>query len=121
MTYSIFNAQGENVEGETFETAEQAKAFMDGTEWVSEYGPVHVGINCQTHDEHEQGNCRYCKAQQPITMAEALHHFNALPVEHQTRIMMARTRIARCQQCPVEWPLARKVGVADLCNGGIAS
>lgn len=59
MTYSIFNAQGENVESKTFATAEQAQAFLYGTDWAAEHGPVHVGINCQTHDEHEQGNCPY--------------------------------------------------------------
>ena len=61
------------------------------------------------------------KAPQPVTMAEALEHFNALPHDRQLAVMMARTRIAKCLACPQDWPLARKVGVADLCNGGIAS
>jgi hypothetical protein len=56
---------------------------------------------------------------QPISREEALRHFNSLPTEQQVKVMMARTRIGRCQACPTEWPLARKVGVADLCNGGI--
>jgi hypothetical protein len=60
MRYSIFNQVGEGVEGETFETSAQAQAFQDATDWVAEYGPVHVGVICETHDEHEAGNCRYC-------------------------------------------------------------
>lgn len=59
-TYSIFNMQGECVEGQTFADVAQATAFMDATDWVTEYGPVHVGELCQTHDEGEKGNCPFC-------------------------------------------------------------
>ena len=50
---------------------------------------------------------------------ESLKLFNSLSHAQQLSVMMARTRLARCQACPQEWPLAHKVGVADLCNGGI--
>jgi hypothetical protein len=61
MSYSIFNQAGENIEGELFETAVEAQAFMDATDYVTEYGPVHVGVNCEEHDELEAGTCPHCK------------------------------------------------------------
>lgn len=54
-----------------------------------------------------------------LGLDESLKLFNTLSHAHQLAVMMARTRLARCQACPQEWPLAHKVGVADLCNGGI--
>lgn len=54
-----------------------------------------------------------------LGMSEAFNLFNTLSHEQQLAVMMARTRLARCQACPQEWPLAHKVGVADLCSGGI--
>jgi hypothetical protein len=70
MTFSIFNQQGENIEGELFDTAKQAQTFMDATDYVTEYGPVHVGQNCESHDEGEAGSCPYCKPPQPAAPQE---------------------------------------------------
>lgn len=50
---------------------------------------------------------------------ESLRLFNTMSHEQQLAVMMARTRLARCISCPREWPLAHKLGVADLCSGGI--
>ena len=70
MTFSIFNQQGENIEGELFDTAKQAQTFMDATDYVTEYGPVHVGQNCEIHDEGEAGSCPYCIPPQPAAPQE---------------------------------------------------
>ena len=50
---------------------------------------------------------------------ESLALFNTLSHEQQLTIMMAHTRVGRCQACPQEWPLAHKVGVADICSGAL--
>lgn len=55
--------------------------------------------------------------QHAIDSKQALALFSTLSVEQQTTIMLAHSRIARCQACPQDWPLASKVGVADLCAG----
>jgi hypothetical protein len=61
-TFSIFNQENLNIEGELFDTPAEAQAFLDATDYVTEYGPVHVGQNCSEHDEGEAGNCPFCKA-----------------------------------------------------------
>jgi hypothetical protein len=60
-SFSIFDQQGYGVEGQTFPTSDAARAFMDATDWVTEYGPVHIGELCETHDEGEKGNCPFCQ------------------------------------------------------------
>ncbi len=68
MSYSIFNQAGENIESKLFDTAEEAQVFMNATDYVTEYGPVHVGINCKEHDELEAGTCQHCKKKNHYTL-----------------------------------------------------
>ena len=71
MTFSIFNQRGENIESKLFHTEVKAQAFMDATDYVTEYGPVHVGQNCETHDEGESGNCPFCGKEGPVVRCAA--------------------------------------------------
>ncbi len=60
MTFSIFNSAHFNVEAKTFDSAADAKRFMKATDY-SEFGKVHVGQNCELHDEGEAGKCPFCE------------------------------------------------------------
>src|ERR1700677_1473372 len=48
---------------------------------------------------------------------ESLALFNTLSHEQQLKIMVCITRPQRVLACPRHWPLAHKVGVADICAG----
>ena len=62
MTFSIFNAGGENIEGKLFDSLPAAQIFLETNDY-SEFGEnLHAGQNCYYHDEGEAGHCPFCCA-----------------------------------------------------------
>ena len=60
MTFSIFNQNGENVEGKLFDSLQSADLFLETNDY-SEFGEsLHAGRNCEQHDEGEDGRCPFC-------------------------------------------------------------
>lgn len=59
MTYSIFDKDGRNISDHIYrsELAASADPAFDPS--------THVGINCEDHDEGEQGNCPFCRSEKP--------------------------------------------------------